>query len=325
MRRQSRARSAIALILGIAMTIEVPGVGILVAAQAPAASPAKPAPAQTQPAKATTQPKAAAKPAAASAPNAGAAPAVDADGGWPRAYSTPSGGQLLLYQPQVASWDGQKHMVAYAAVSYQPKGAQKPALGTIKIESDTTVSVAERLVNFTTVPDHRSRTSTRSTDDQTREVVADDHRRHPRQGARDRARPRAGLSRQEPDHPEERRRREGRSAADLLQHEAGGPGEPRRRSDLEPDQGQRPQVRRQHELGSLPARADQDVLPAQRAVVAHGDRRQRAVDARGHSCPRASRSCPPTTTGRTSRRRCRARSSTPTNAEGVRQHEAGRD
>jgi len=53
----------IALILGIAMTIEVPGVGILVAAQAPAASPAKPAPAQTTaPAKATTQPKAAAQP-----------------------------------------------------------------------------------------------------------------------------------------------------------------------------------------------------------------------------------------------------------------------
>src|SRR6478735_1618575 len=143
MRRQSRARSAIALILGIAMTIEVPGVGILVAAQAPAASPAKAAPAQTQPAKATTQPKAAAKPAAASAAKPAAAPAVDADGGWPRAYLTPSGGQLLMYQPQIASWDGQKRMVAYGAVSYLPKDAQKAELGTIKVESDTTVAVAE--------------------------------------------------------------------------------------------------------------------------------------------------------------------------------------
>src|SRR6185295_7077934 len=98
-------RSVIALILGIAMTIEVPGVGILVAAQAPAASAAKPAPAQTTaPAKATTQPKAAAQPAAASTAKPAAAPAVDADGGWPRAYLTPTGGQLLMYQPQIASW-----------------------------------------------------------------------------------------------------------------------------------------------------------------------------------------------------------------------------
>ena len=70
------------------------------------------------------------------------------DGGWPRAYATAAGAQLLLYQPQVASWTGQKHITAYSAVSYQTKGAKAPSLGTIKIESDTSVAVPERLVNF---------------------------------------------------------------------------------------------------------------------------------------------------------------------------------
>ena len=70
------------------------------------------------------------------------------DGGWPRAYTTASGAQLLLYQPQIASWVDQKHITGYAAVSYTAKAATKPALGTLKIEADTSVSVPERLVNF---------------------------------------------------------------------------------------------------------------------------------------------------------------------------------
>ena len=36
----------------------------------------------------------------------------------------------------------------YAAVSYTPKGAKKPALGTVKVESDTSVALDERLVSF---------------------------------------------------------------------------------------------------------------------------------------------------------------------------------
>jgi hypothetical protein len=140
-----------ALIVGVAMAIQVPGVGTLLAAQAPAATPAKPAQAPSTAKPAPAQTAAPAKTGAAAKPGAAssaAAPAVDADGGWPRAYLTPSGGQLLLYQPQIASWDNQKHMVAYGAVSYQPKGAQKPELGTVKVESDTRVSVEQRLVKF---------------------------------------------------------------------------------------------------------------------------------------------------------------------------------
>ncbi len=115
------------------------------AAQAPAASPKPPA---------TAAPKATPKPAAAQKPaTTGEGVTVSApqqiDGGWPRAYSTPSGGRILMYQPQVATWEQQRHMTAFSAVSWEPKGANtKPALGTVKIEADTRVAPSERLVNF---------------------------------------------------------------------------------------------------------------------------------------------------------------------------------
>src|SRR6186997_381993 len=72
-------------------------------------------------------PLAAASPQQAAPAKATAAP-PPLDGGWPRTYATPSGGQLVLYQPQVASWDRQLHMVAYAAVSFLPPGAEKAQL-----------------------------------------------------------------------------------------------------------------------------------------------------------------------------------------------------
>ena len=75
---------------------------------------------------------------------------------------------MVLYQPQIAGWTNQKVMTAYAAASYTPKGASKPALGTLQIEADTSVSVAERLVdfskyrvveaNFSTLPKEQLRT-----------------------------------------------------------------------------------------------------------------------------------------------------------------------
>jgi hypothetical protein len=79
---------------------------------------------------------------------ASAAAEYPVDGGWPRAYATGAGAQLLLYQPQVSSWAGQSQMTMHSAVSYQSKGAKSPSLGTIKIEAKTSVAVPERLVNF---------------------------------------------------------------------------------------------------------------------------------------------------------------------------------
>src|SRR3954452_20343976 len=84
---------------------------------------------------------AAAKPATAAAP-------APVDGGWPRASTTPSGAALVVYQPQISSWPGQKNVGLYAAVSYTPKGAAKPALGTVKAESATSVAPDRRLVSF---------------------------------------------------------------------------------------------------------------------------------------------------------------------------------
>ena len=114
------------------------------------------APAQTAPKPATPQ---GTKPAAATATATTAAPI---DGGWPRFYDLPSGGSILVYQPQISSWDKQTHLVAFSAVSYRAKAAEKPAVGTIKLEADTTVALSDRLVklqnmkiveaNFQTVP-----------------------------------------------------------------------------------------------------------------------------------------------------------------------------
>ncbi len=114
---------------------------------------------QGQPAKpaATPAPKPAAAPAPTSAapnaqpgakPSPAAAAATPVDGGWPRTYSLPSEGSILVYQPQISSWDKQAHLVAFSAVSYRSKAGEKPALGTIKIEADTKVAVSDRLVNF---------------------------------------------------------------------------------------------------------------------------------------------------------------------------------
>jgi len=92
----------------------------------------------------------ASSPPAQPAPSASpAVPATGPDGGWPRDLVAPDGGEIRMFQPQIASWDGQRRMVAYAAVAYSAKGATKPALGTIKMEADTSVAVGDRLVNFT--------------------------------------------------------------------------------------------------------------------------------------------------------------------------------
>ena len=70
------------------------------------------------------------------------------DDAWPRAYVTVTGARVVLYQPQVGLWPDEKHMTAGAAVSYQAKDAQTPAVGTLKIEADTKVALDDRLVSF---------------------------------------------------------------------------------------------------------------------------------------------------------------------------------
>jgi hypothetical protein len=47
-----------------------------------------------------------------------------ADGGWPRAYTTATGGHIVLYQPQVASWPGQKRQLSRDRAA-RDEGAQR--------------------------------------------------------------------------------------------------------------------------------------------------------------------------------------------------------
>ena len=78
----------------------------------------------------------------------GGAEDVEVDLGWPRHYETATGGALIVYQPQVTTWIGQRDLTALAAVSYLPPGATETDLGIITLESRTRVSVEERLVDF---------------------------------------------------------------------------------------------------------------------------------------------------------------------------------
>ena len=84
-------------------------------------------------------------------PRPAAAPTPASRLAWPRDYATVNGGAVRIFQPQISSWDGRKHIVMYAALSFSPSGATKPALGTLKIEADTSVAIDERMVNFSSI------------------------------------------------------------------------------------------------------------------------------------------------------------------------------
>jgi hypothetical protein len=87
-----------------------------------------------------------AKPAAKKPAAAAPAPASP-DGVWPRSYVS-NAGALIIYQPQIASWDGQKVLQLHAAVSFKPAGKTKAMLGTVIAEAQSRVSVEDRLVDF---------------------------------------------------------------------------------------------------------------------------------------------------------------------------------
>ncbi len=159
-------RSRVALLTAVALLAQplTPVMG-----QTPAPQAAGPQTA-TVPLPSTTAAKK--SPQAAAAKPAAAAEAPPVDGGWPRAYQTPAGTKVVVYQPQVAEWAAQKHMVAFAAVGVELPGAQKPALGSIKVEADTKVALDQRLVSFSDMAVTESNFPSLSKD-QTRDVVAE--------------------------------------------------------------------------------------------------------------------------------------------------------
>ena len=119
--------------LVVALTVAVTPL-VETAALAAQAKPAAAPPTQAKPAPAPATAKPATTPATQAKPTAGAAAApIDT---WPRAYTTPGKGNVMVYEPQIASWEGQKQMVAFAAASYQPPGAS----GTCRDETETAVT-----------------------------------------------------------------------------------------------------------------------------------------------------------------------------------------
>ena len=137
MRTQVRSRRGVAALVAAASLLQAYVAPIIQAQTATTAGTgAKAAPVQA--------PAAAVK----AAPAATAAKPIEPDGGWPRDYAT-AGGAIRIFQPQVSSWDGQKKIVLYYAVSYSPTGATAPALGAVKLEANTSVALDARLVNFT--------------------------------------------------------------------------------------------------------------------------------------------------------------------------------
>ena len=139
MHRRTGAERAVAAITALGLLAPA---APLSARTAPATRAQEKAPAAT----AATTPRPNAQGAAKPSTTAVEAPPID--GGWPRVYPLESGGSVLVYQPQVANWKDQMHMVAFSAVSYRDSSGGKPALGTLRLEADTSVSVTDRLVSF---------------------------------------------------------------------------------------------------------------------------------------------------------------------------------
>jgi len=88
-----------------------------------------------------------AAPAALAQTPAPAAAVSSLDAGWPRQIDAPNGAVVLLYQPQVDKWEGNR-LEARAAVSVRPPGAAEPFFGVIWITARTEVDKAQGVVSL---------------------------------------------------------------------------------------------------------------------------------------------------------------------------------
>ncbi len=67
---------------------------------------------------------------------------------WPREYTGAKGGRLVLYQPQLESWDNYATLVARQAAAVAPPGSKAPTLGTFKLTGKTEVDQQTRKVRI---------------------------------------------------------------------------------------------------------------------------------------------------------------------------------
>jgi hypothetical protein len=67
------------------------------------------------------------------------------DGGWPREFKN-EGARLVVYQPQIDSWENYRKSKARAAVALTPTGATKPTYGVLCVKADTQADLETRTV-----------------------------------------------------------------------------------------------------------------------------------------------------------------------------------
>ena len=148
-------------------------------------------------------------------------------------------------------------------MSYTPKGATKPALGTVKVESDTSVALDERLVSFSELKIAEPNFPTLQRD-QLRTVVEEIIASVPldeRVIALDRVLANIDTSQIIPKNVEGVKADPppiffSKTPAVLVNIDGEPIWAPIPQNDL--------QIGGQHQLGSVPARSDQDLLPPQR-------------------------------------------------------------
>jgi hypothetical protein len=67
------------------------------------------------------------------------------DAGWPREYKNEKG-RLVVYQPQIDSWENYRKLKARAAVALTPSGEAKPVYGVLYVRAETQADVDHRTV-----------------------------------------------------------------------------------------------------------------------------------------------------------------------------------
>ena len=80
---------------------------------------------------------------------AGHAYAAEQIDDWPREHTYLDGSKLVLYQPQIESWEDYEHLEGRMALAFEPAGAEKPALGAFEVDSETDLESRQvRLTNL---------------------------------------------------------------------------------------------------------------------------------------------------------------------------------
>jgi len=70
---------------------------------------------------------------------------------WPRQYTNEAGAKLVMYQPQITSWQATTQIFARTAIAFTAPAAEEPSLGTFEIAADTEVDLETRLVRMSGV------------------------------------------------------------------------------------------------------------------------------------------------------------------------------